>query len=391
MYRMYGCMAARGPHGQLNREPATIPSHRMATRRSDSPARRTLRLSPTASERYGGTPAPWRSSGSPRSVLFDDGSMEPAASVLFAAADRRRRSSSPLRPAWSVSGASPRRLISPTSGTTSIAPRRSRRDGYRRQRADYRSPDRYYAGPPAAGRVVGARPAPPAATFRRSSSYSPRPRSPSYYRTDVHTAAGGSPRGTHDYAAPTYSSARKAASTLPANISVQGLTGIAAAAVGEYVCTVACGKMASPSDGPSVVYSKADGTGFELVYERGTWAVISSPHAHGSLAFADVEREFNPCLVPTSQWKVSDGSEDWQTPGPLFCIEEKGAVGIVEPTSSAFDRHPHRLSSRDGVPVGARSIRSLDQISGQYHTWGSHLIPSHPSLWTRSPVRRFVR
>ena len=85
--------------------------------------------------------------------------------------------------------------------------------------------------------------------------------------------------GAPSYTAPTYSSSRKSSTTMPAILRISGLRGIGAKANGNYTCVTALdSKAARRSQGPSVVYEKNDGSGpQQLVYEKSTWAIISSP------------------------------------------------------------------------------------------------------------------
>eukprot|EP01048_Picozoa_sp_COSAG05_P023225 COSAG05_NODE_4939_length_1319_cov_1.038525_1_plen_360_part_10 len=163
---------------------------------------------------------------------------------------------------------------------------------------------------------------------------------------------------SHSYAAPTYTSSRKAVNTMPTKIRIAGLRGIGSKANGDYKCIKALdAKAARRSTGPSVVYEKSDGSGPEqLVYEKHTWAIISSQNADGSLGFAEVDMLTSPCLIPESNWRVSNGSEERAEPSSDFVIEDSGVVGIAEPqviegATSTDEDYP-----RDGVVVRRRVV-----------------------------------
>ena len=210
---------------------------------------------------------------------------------------------------------------------------------------------------------------------------------------------------THQH--PTYSSSRKAASTMPASLRIAGLRGFGAKANGNYYCRQALDKKtAAHVDGPSIIYAKSDNSGAEqLVYERRTWAIVSSPTSKGSLAFAEVEQLMSPCNVPMREWKMSNGTEDWVQASPDFAVEESSVVGIVDPlvvtdranTSSwmvADNDRSRQVYYEDAVPYRtdhdrSRSVYYEDEVS--YRTDHDRSRPVYYEdevPYVRSDVRR---
>lgn len=142
------------------------------------------------------------------------------------------------------------------------------------------------------------------------------------------------------FAAATFSSARKAITTLPANITIQGLGSFGAHCEGDYSYKATVDRAGRAVSCPSVVYEKDDGSGPQLVFERGLWALLSSPTSEGSIAFCEAA-EVTPCTVdaqgrkvaggiPKAAWKISDGSPDWLHPSTHFEIIERGNDCVVE-------------------------------------------------------------